>query len=206
MGNTLTEYLMHNRWADFVLEAVPDFTEPRLRFELGNRVDSSDYFANAVNRAVELFENINDKHDSILLLQKEWIDDQPPYNDNNFLFQQIDDLDRDAIEYYEVALEPDDDRDINCFLTVVPTLSKNINHRNLLEAISNLDFSDRKPEICCEVRFLNITKGICFYMYDDRGLDITAKERKSLYHLYTKFNHWILDWNRERINAELGIN
>ncbi len=39
-----------------------------------------------------------------------------------------------------------------------------------------------------------------YNIYDDRGLDIIAKEKTILTELYTEFNHWILDYDRDKIN------
>ena len=37
-------------------------------------------------------------------------------------------------------------------------------------------------------------------MYDDRGLDVIAKDKKSLDSLYHNFNDWILEYDREKID------
>lgn len=52
-----------------------------------------------------------------------------------------------------------------------------------------------------EIYFVNITKRIIFHMYDDRGLDIIASDVETLKPIYTKFNNWILDYNRIQIDA-----
>ena len=37
-------------------------------------------------------------------------------------------------------------------------------------------------------------------MYDDRGLDVIARQPEVLVPLYRTFNQWILDYDRERID------
>lgn len=37
-------------------------------------------------------------------------------------------------------------------------------------------------------------------MYDDRGLEMIASEAKTLKPIYSKFNDWILETNREKID------
>ncbi|WP_396136137.1 DUF3885 domain-containing protein [Brevibacillus brevis] len=41
-------------------------------------------------------------------------------------------------------------------------------------------------------------------MYDDRGLDVVSNHRGALAPLYTKFNSWILDYDREKIDQVFG--
>lgn len=41
---------------------------------------------------------------------------------------------------------------------------------------------------------------VLYYLYDDRGLDVVAKEQKKLYSLYETFNDWILNDDREAID------
>src|SRR5699024_3600191 len=38
-----------------------------------------------------------------------------------------------------------------------------------------------------------------YHLYDDRGLDLVAKDKNKLYPLYETFNDWILDYDREAI-------
>lgn len=44
------------------------------------------------------------------------------------------------------------------------------------------------------------SSNIIFYMYDDRGLDVIAKDKEQLKTVYKDFNTWILDYDRERID------
>ncbi|WP_107725103.1 DUF3885 domain-containing protein [Desmospora activa] len=38
-------------------------------------------------------------------------------------------------------------------------------------------------------------------MYDDRGLDIVANKIETLRDCYLNYNDWILDYDRQRIDA-----
>lgn len=44
-------------------------------------------------------------------------------------------------------------------------------------------------------------KGILFHVYDDRGMDVTALTAPSLLPFYRTFDHWLLDYDRERMKA-----
>lgn len=80
-----------------------------------------------------------------------------------------------------------------------------INYKNILTAIANTDFPPRQPRFRffsnVEIYYVNTTKNLVFHMYDDRGLDIIASESKTLKPIYSKFNDWILEANREKIDG-----
>jgi len=40
-----------------------------------------------------------------------------------------------------------------------------------------------------------------FHLYDDRGADLVASEKSAIKDTYVKFNKWILDYDREKIEA-----
>ena len=49
--------------------------------------------------------------------------------------------------------------------------------------------------------FLLDTENIAMYhLYDDRGLDVVAKDKEYLMPLYQKFNEWIFDYDRKSID------
>lgn len=51
-----------------------------------------------------------------------------------------------------------------------------------------------------EIYFINKIKNNIFNLVDDRGLDIIAKDKESLVDIYSKFNSWILEYDREKID------
>jgi hypothetical protein len=51
-----------------------------------------------------------------------------------------------------------------------------------------------------EVFFINTENQVIFYLYDDRGLDIVAKEKRVLSDLYHRYNDWILVYDRREID------
>lgn len=42
---------------------------------------------------------------------------------------------------------------------------------------------------------------IMFHLYDDRGADLVASEKSAIIDAYTRFNKWILEYDRERIKS-----
>ncbi len=51
------------------------------------------------------------------------------------------------------------------------------------------------------VYFADTHNGIIFHLYDDRGADLVAADRERLRCVYEKYNRWILDDDREKIDA-----
>ena len=51
------------------------------------------------------------------------------------------------------------------------------------------------------VYFADTHNVILFHLYDDRGADLVAADKELLRPIYEKFNNWILDYDRETIDA-----
>ena len=47
--------------------------------------------------------------------------------------------------------------------------------------------------------------GVVFYVYDDRGMDIMALTPEPLMAVYRKYNSWVLDYDRPRIEGAFGL-
>jgi len=75
----------------------------------------------------------------------------------------------------------------------------NVDYKGLLTAIGNKDLGV-EPKVREEVFFINIENHVIFHLYDDCGLDIIAKEKQVLRDLYLRYNEWILDYDRRRID------
>lgn len=53
--------------------------------------------------------------------------------------------------------------------------------------------------LCSNVYFVNTECNLLYHLYDDRGTDIVAKDKKILFPLYQKYNDWILQHDRAAI-------
>lgn len=51
------------------------------------------------------------------------------------------------------------------------------------------------------VYFLNGEKDVLFHLYDDRGADVAAADKENLRPLYESCKNWILEHDREKIDA-----
>lgn len=84
---------------------------------------------------------------------------------------------------------------------------QDIRYPLLLKAISNQDFPPLKPRLhnpyglyAPQLFFINATKNIIFYMYDDRGCEVIAKDIETIRPIYEKYSNWVNYYCREEID------
>ena len=77
--------------------------------------------------------------------------------------------------------------------------ARSFQYGRLLLGIANADHG-RAPAISSRVYFLNLQTDTLPHMYDDRGLDVIARQGSALIRLYIDFQEWILDYDRERMD------
>jgi len=76
-------------------------------------------------------------------------------------------------------------------------------YERIIEVLAKADFRAAFPAAFTagDVYFIAPDKRALFHMHDDRGVDIAAVERATLAPLYRRFNDWLLDHDRRRIDA-----
>ena len=72
---------------------------------------------------------------------------------------------------------------------------QDIHYSLLIKAACNEDFP-LKPKYgpgsnYPDVFFINITKNVIFFIYDDRGCEVIAANKETIYPLYKKYGDWI---------------
>lgn len=82
-----------------------------------------------------------------------------------------------------------------------------IRYSTLIKGICNQDFPPLKPRIHNpynlyepDVFFINVTKNIIYYIYDDRGCEVIASDMETLRPIYEKYADWIDEYYREKID------
>lgn len=209
MDFKLYDYLNENFKGNILEPAMFYNWDIGIRFELGvpyRGIEDPDYFANLIERAVRIFESVFEPGDDIVLVVRSY-ETMEPFETldpgdpalpicikNNLLIPNIicakeeKDIDDEGIisgimfQHY-ISCKRDE---INCY--------------GIFEAIANADFC-KKPYTHDGVYFINVSKDIIFHMYDDRGLDVVAKNKDSLMIVYSEFNDWILDYDRKKIDG-----
>ena len=54
------------------------------------------------------------------------------------------------------------------------------------------------------IYIVDFVRGIALHVYDDRGMDIIARDRSSLQPLYDRFGDWLLDYDRASMDDHFG--
>ncbi|OPX42774.1 hypothetical protein CLHUN_32580 [Ruminiclostridium hungatei] len=179
-----------------------------IRFELGvpyRGLNRREYFTYVCLRASMIFQEVFKPEEDMIVVVKKYRSIEPyicinqgeevfpKYIKNNKFVDQVDSVE---IEKYVEA-----DGELSGISTQQTLFCKanDIDYMGMLKAKARQDFGVL-PFISDGVFFINAKKNIIFYMYDDRGLDLVAENKESLLPLYKKFNDWILNYDRERIN------
>ena len=180
-----------------------------LRFNLQvGHTDTDEYFIEVTKRATTLFQEAFSPIDNVIFILLDFKWKRRKIRISNYCFRQIKDLKKSEISYSKVnrLYEPTDKKDIRN-IAVIKLKADRINITNILTAIGHMDFPPRQPRLKFlsdeQIFIINIDKRLIFNMYDDRGLDIIAKDKETLRPLYRKFNDWILDCDREKINRTM---
>lgn len=71
---------------------------------------------------------------------------------------------------------------------------------NLFSEIVHADFGGFS-QLVSSVYFWSTEANLLFHMYDDCGADIVCESTEPLREIYQKYGHWILDYDRKRIDA-----
>lgn len=179
-----------------------------IRFELGvpyRGVDDPKYFLTVQLRAKTIFEALFDEQDEVIVLVKRftYVEPYSAYNVGDSLFSSKyikGDLDARIQLYEESPVYDEDDGSLVGYSQTfyIQCLRSEVAYSSIIRAIGNQDFAIR-PFITDSVFFINPVRHTIFFMYDDRGLDVIANNKNELQPLYTIFNNWILDYDRERI-------
>ncbi len=183
-----------------------------IRFEIGLKaVDvflddekmilNQSYFDEAVKRVKSLFNAIFDKNDKVILVCQRYSNGRQKIKKRSICFQSIENILSKEIEHFKIKNIYHDDplsKKEHWHRIAIHTKTKDIHYQNIFKRLVLLDFGGygQTPEIY----FINKSKNIILNLYDDRGLDIIAKDKESLADIYSKFNNWILDYDREKID------
>ncbi len=187
-----------------------------IRFEIGpesislwkdadRKTINVEYFEEALKRAISIFNVAFNKEDNISIVYQIYSDGRRKIRKGNYLFKQISNLKSKNIELSDHRDIYTDNLDFKriCWrrVTISNLRTCDVRVERILEAMINTDFSSLQPSLPGECFFINHDKGIILNLYDDRGMDVVATNKKALTTLYKKHNSWILDYDREKIDA-----
>ncbi|MGO4887303.1 DUF3885 domain-containing protein [Anaerobacillus sp. MEB173] len=174
---------------------------------------NGEYFSQVYNEAVSIFNDIFSEKDKILLVTNDYHHNnrsiknlkkmkvyQHYIKNKNLKFK----LKQETVPY----LFDDEDEAVKCCTSQYSLFcsKQDIRYPLLIKAICNQDFF-LKPNLrkkcgiyCPDVFFINVTKNVIFFIYDDRGCEVIASNKESIGSIYNKYNEMIGEYYREEIN------
>lgn len=191
-----------------------------LRFEIGppeiavwkdceRRILNKMYFDTALERASNIFEQVFATDDEISIVYQVFLNRRNKIRKKNFIFKQISKIEQRNIiitKYRSLDTENFDCVSYHWNKAIISELkTKDVNIRNLLLGLINTDFSMNQPAIRGQCFFINHTKDIVLNLYDDRGMDIVALEKRALEDLYISHSECVLEYDRERIDKIFSV-
>jgi hypothetical protein len=172
-----------------------------IRFELNIADKRERGFGEVVNRANTIYHEVFQPHDDCLVASLRELmcavnptRSHAPTSLFEFCQGQYADF---ASEIKRISIETEDGA---ATLEWGRLMSSTIDFCPIFAAIANAEFN-KIPKITDRVYFVNLNRSIILHMYDDRGLDVIAKETASLLPLYNLHLSWILAHDRPQIDA-----
>ncbi|MCS1350904.1 DUF3885 domain-containing protein [Mechercharimyces sp. CAU 1602] len=183
-------------------------------FDIGLRFEMSEegIKEQVYNRAYTLINELCIPTDElfIIIFLDSW-DDYPPEEEEQVIasFQRYANahvkhvnIDRKKVPYRYSGLYDNDSR---TFRYSLQCKVNEVDMEGLLIASANQSF-DLEPLLKGDLFILNCSKDIVFHLYDYRGMDIVSKSRDTLISVFTEYNHWLLDFDKDRMNSIYWFN
>lgn len=180
-----------------------------------NRELNLEMFSTVYKQTFKIFDELFDQNDDLILVTNnyKWKKQQqttklkvyqPNLRDKNILKKL-------QSKTYPYPFEEDEKENYEMQQFSLQCKVSDINLEGLLKASLNEDFPPVKPRFGCDsvyypdVFFVNTTKDIIFFVYDDRGCEVIALTAEKLRPLYEKHYDWVDEVDRERIEKGLGM-
>jgi hypothetical protein len=181
-----------------------------MRFELGDKLPngSKKRVRQATDRALRIFQaTFPLKEELIWLLSYEFTSEFEIYKTENTYFNTlINSTETKGLIQFEskvktgyVVDEIEEEAPVKMTMALV---SKNqLNLEPIFEGIGNLEMG-LDPAIAQKIYFFSNESNNYFHMYDDRGCRICADVPEKIRPIFEKYNSWIVEYYRSRIEAQ----
>ncbi|HDR7590124.1 hypothetical protein BW899_24785 [Bacillus mycoides] len=190
-----------------------DFGKDKYQFKEDGNTYNMEYFTQLYRYNKSLFKDIFSKEDTVFLVtnvyrfKQENIKNAQKINVYNRFIKKRDLKFHIRQETFPFLFE-DEEADLYCtYQFSLKCLAEDIKYEPLIQAANHEDFPDlrprlgRKKEISHpDVFFINVTKDIIMFIYDDRGCGVIAKNKEKIRDLYEKYKEWIPEYERESID------
>lgn len=219
----IIEYLNENFPTVELIPSVYYQWEIGIHFSLGEGIYqfkqngdlNLEMFNTAYKQTLTIFNELFDKNDELFLVTNNYKSKtqrqttklkvyQPNLRDKNKLKKL-------QMKTYPYPFEEEEREDFEMQQFSLHCKVRDINLEGLLKASLHEDFPSMKPRFGYDsvhypdVFFVNSTKDIILFVYDDRGCEVIARTADRLRPLYKKHFDWVDEVDRERIQKGLGM-
>lgn len=201
LENELKNFLEHNFGVNDLIRPLFYNFPIGIRFEIG--VDSlrrKRYIKTCNFRANEIFKYIFNENDNVLIVNDHYETDENRYL--KYRIRRVSSLIRDYSDSVSYDLSHIIDNEaFNLKRYIYKTKVSEIKIKRLIKIIVKDDFKKFRNKMGSDVYIINPGNAMIYFLYDHRGLDIIAKGLDSIKPIYNKYNEWIMDYNREKIDS-----
>jgi hypothetical protein len=203
MSCALIEYLGEN-FPGLFLHAPLFYRWPvGLRFDLWGGATTPQETDLVVERATGLYEASFAGESTSIVVAQDWprdegADAELPHLTPLFVFSDRVNVGLQKPDGQVEVADPEEPEAAPHTLTWVRQPARAFRYELVFGGIANADHA-QPPAISSRVYFINPASNIICNMYDDRGLDVIARNRDALYRIYRDFNGWLLDYDRSRM-------
>lgn len=182
-----------------------------IRFELGEEQENGtiERVNQATDRALTIFNDAFPNQDNdIFVLIYEYQGENIFGASKDYLYQQFptDSFKKfyNQLEMFDTSYTTTDENGNHIFEKIEVRIIigklpvKNINIRNILNAIANTEMGF-EPKIAQNIYFFDTLTDRAFQMYDDRGCFVWSDDADKIRDIYTKRNDWIVEYHRPTI-------
>ncbi|QKX07458.1 DUF3885 domain-containing protein [Aquimarina sp. TRL1] len=193
----------------YILENFPKFSISKpvfrltnsIRFELGPEdipTSNTKYFVEAIRRATAITSFALKNTEDVYIIYQECTDGNE-ITPSPLLLKTFNSVQGSMAVYPYIE---DDGEKLEWRRIIKKVKANDSLILELIPAIINVDFPSQSPRIEGELFFIIKGSNTIINIYDDRGMDVGAKELLSLKELYKNFNDWILEYDREEIDEK----
>ncbi|MFL0403118.1 DUF3885 domain-containing protein [Bacillus nitratireducens] len=191
-----------------------DFGKDKYQFKEDGNTYNMEYFTQLYRYNKSLFKDIFSKEDTVFLVtnvyrfKQENIKNSQKINVYNRFIKKKDLKFHIRQETFPFLFE-DEEADLYCtYQFSLQCFAGDIKYEPLIEAVNHEDFPDLRPHLGRKIEisypdvfFINVTKDIIMFIYDDRGCEVIAKNKEMIRDLYDPYKEWIPDYERESIDS-----
>lgn len=171
-------------------------------------------FEKAYQQAWTIFNELFDQEDDLILVTNVYLQKQQQIQKVKVYQPNLRDknnLNKLNVETHPYPFDRDEKEGYEMQRFSLHCQAKDVRVEHILKAAINEDFPPLKPRFARngadypDVFFVNATRDIILFIYDDRGCEVIANKADKLQPLYQKYAHWVDDFEKEQIAKNLGL-